>query len=68
MTPPDDTATIARELHAVDAALSSGAVAHDDPDARELQELALALRADSPVPDPSFARGAGAAGGAGLPP
>ncbi len=56
MTPPDDTATIARELHAVDAALDSGAVAHEDPGARELQELALALRADSPVPDPSFAK------------
>ena len=56
MTPPDDTATIARELHAVDAALDSGAVAHDDSGARELQELALALRADSPVPDASFAR------------
>ena len=33
-----------------------GAAAHDDPSARELQELALALRADAPEPDPEFAR------------
>ena len=55
MTHPDDTtATIERDLHAVDDALATGAAAHDDPLARELQELALALRADAPEPDPVF--------------
>ena len=57
MTHPEDTATIERDLRAVDAALSDGAARHHDPEARELQELALALRADSPVPDRSFAQG-----------
>ena len=56
MKPPEDTATIERDLHAVDAALAGGAARHDDPVARELQELALALRADAPVPEPAFAQ------------
>lgn len=43
------------ELEAVDAALRSGAASATDSGERELQELALALRADSPAPDPSFA-------------
>jgi hypothetical protein len=42
-------------LRAVDAALSGGAPTHEDRSARELQELALALRADSAVPDRVFA-------------
>jgi Domain of unknown function (DUF4349) len=56
MTHPDDTtATIERDLRAVDAALADGAATHDDPFARELQELALELRADAPEPDPAYA-------------
>lgn len=55
MTHPDDTATIDRHLDAVDAALASGRTAHDAPEARELQELALALAADTPSPRPEFA-------------
>jgi hypothetical protein len=54
MTHPEDTAIIERDLRAVDAALSGPGASHPDSAARELQELALALRADSPVPDPSF--------------
>ena len=56
MTNPEDTATIERDLRAVDAVLSGAAPAHEDPLARELQELALALKADTPVPDRTFAR------------
>jgi hypothetical protein len=48
-------ALIERDLTAVDEALASGAPAHGDPLARELQELALALQADAPQPDPQFA-------------
>jgi hypothetical protein len=55
MTNPDDTATIERDLEAVDTALASGSAGHGDPIARELQELALALRSDAPVPEPEFA-------------
>lgn len=43
-------------LLAVDEALASGRLDATDPVERELQELALTLRADSPVPDPEFAR------------
>jgi hypothetical protein len=50
------TATIERELAAIEDALADGVAAHDDPSARELQQLALALRADAPEPDPEFAR------------
>jgi hypothetical protein len=42
-------------LLAVDEALASGRLDATDPVERELQELALALRADSPAPDPGFA-------------
>ena len=49
------TGTIDRDLAAIEEALSSGVAGHGDPAARELQELALALRADAPEPDPEFA-------------
>jgi hypothetical protein len=48
-------ATIERDLAAVETALTAGAATHDDPIARELQELALELRADASRPDPAFA-------------
>ena len=51
----DDTATIERDLAAVETALVGGAATHEDPLARELQELALQLRADAPRAEPSFA-------------
>ena len=51
----DDTATIERDLAAVETALADGAATHEDPLARELQELALQLRADAPRAEPSFA-------------
>lgn len=51
----DDTATIERDLAAVEAALASGAARHEEPLARELQELALQLSADAPRPEPAFA-------------
>jgi hypothetical protein len=56
MTHPDSesTATVERDLHAVDAALRGGAADHDDPLVRELQELGLVLRADAARPDPEF--------------
>jgi hypothetical protein len=68
MKNPEDTATIERDLLAVDAALSKGAATDEDPSARELQELALALRADSPVPDRAFAEELGRRVEAGFPP
>lgn len=43
------------QLEAVDEALRSGSVGAPDQTGRELQELALALAADSPQPDPGFA-------------
>ena len=52
--PEDAGPTVQRDLDAVDAALASDAANHDDPTARELQELALALRADAPAPEPGF--------------
>jgi Domain of unknown function (DUF4349) len=42
-------------LQAVDEALASGRPGAADPVERELQELALVLRADAPAPDPAFA-------------
>jgi hypothetical protein len=39
----------------VETALASGAATHEEPLARELQELALQLRADAPRPEPAFA-------------
>lgn len=57
MTHPDfdDTATLERDLHAVDAALRDGAADHDDPFVRELQELGLLLQAEAAEPDAEFA-------------
>jgi hypothetical protein len=55
MTTPDETATIERDLGAVEAALASGAARHAEPEARELQELALALAAEAPQPRAEFA-------------
>jgi hypothetical protein len=51
----DHSATIERDLAAVEAALASGTAAHEDAEARSLQELALALRADAPAAAPEFA-------------
>jgi hypothetical protein len=48
-------ALIERDLTAVDDALASGTATHGDPLARQLQELALALQADAPRPEPQFA-------------
>jgi hypothetical protein len=42
------------QLAAIDEALETGTADHGDPRTRELQELALALRADAPEGDPSF--------------
>jgi hypothetical protein len=44
------------DLERIEAALADGRASADDPRERELQELALALRADSPEPRPEFAR------------
>jgi len=44
------------QLAAIDDALDTGAADHHDPLTRELQELALALRADAPEADPGFQR------------
>jgi Domain of unknown function (DUF4349) len=63
-----NSAVIERELAAIDGALASGAAADDDGRTRELQELALALRADSAAPDPVFAERLGARVEAGFPP
>ena len=41
-------------LTAIDDALDTGVAAHEDPLTRELQELALTLKADSPEPTPAF--------------
>jgi hypothetical protein len=41
-------------LTAIDDALDTGVAADDDPLTRELQELALELRADSPKPTPVY--------------
>ena len=41
-------------LTAIDDALDTGVAAHEDPLTRELQELALALQADSPEPTAEF--------------
>src|SRR3954447_1780752 len=43
------------DLARIEAALADGRASADDPRERELQELALALRADSPEPTPAFA-------------
>jgi len=44
------------QLAAIDDALETGAADHHDPLTRELQDLALALRADAPEADPGFQR------------
>jgi Domain of unknown function (DUF4349) len=44
------------QLAAIDDALDTGAADHHDPLTRELQELALALRADAPEADQDFQR------------
>src|ERR687897_446936 len=44
------------ELVAIDDALETGVADHPDPLTRELQELALALRADAPQAEPGFQR------------
>jgi Domain of unknown function (DUF4349) len=62
------TATIERELAAIDDALAGGLATSDEPSARELQELALALRADAPEPDPEFAGRLRTRAEAGFPP
>jgi hypothetical protein len=67
MTHPEDAATIERHLHAVDAVLSGAAPSREDPLARELQELALALQADTPVPERTFAEELGQRVEAGFP-
>ena len=41
-------------LTAIDDALDTGVAAHDDPLTRELQELALTLKAEAPEPAPEF--------------
>jgi uncharacterized protein DUF4349 len=55
MNDNDSTKLIERDLHAVDEALARDAAGASDPAVRELQELALALRADSPEADPAYA-------------
>jgi hypothetical protein len=57
MTHPDsdNTATIERELEAVEAALRAGAADHQDPFVRELQDLGLLLQAEASEPDAEFA-------------
>jgi Domain of unknown function (DUF4349) len=52
--PDESTATIERDLGAIDEALSAGAAWHENREVRELQELGLALRSDAPDPDPAF--------------
>jgi len=54
MTEPENTTTIQAELRALDEALESGTVTSSDAVERELQELALALRAEGPEPSPDF--------------
>jgi hypothetical protein len=62
------TATIERELAAIEDALAGGVATSDEPSARELQELALALRAEAPEPDAEFARELRTRAKAGFPP
>jgi hypothetical protein len=54
-------------LTAIDDALDTGVAADDDPTTRELQELALALRADAPEPTPLFSEWLGNQVEAGFP-
>jgi hypothetical protein len=54
-------------LAVVDEALETGRVTAEDPIARELQDLALALEAESELPDEPFARELGERVAAGFP-
>jgi hypothetical protein len=47
--------TVDSDLRAIDDALASGRVSAPDSVERELQELALSLRADTPAPDDQYA-------------
>ena len=68
MNSPEDTMLMERDLAALDAAMSEGRAEHDDPAARELQELALLLRAEAPRPDEDFERAMRVRMAAGFPP
>jgi len=63
----EPSATIERDLAAIDAALRSGHAGHGDPHTRELQDLALELRAEAAAPEPQFAERLGARLQAGFP-
>jgi hypothetical protein len=67
MSRPDTRRDI--DLERIEAALAEGAATAADPRERELQELALALRADAPEPRPEFSHDLGqrVAGGFGKP-
>lgn len=54
-------------LTAIDDALETGVAADEDPGTRELQELALALRADAPEPTPVYSEWLGRQVEAGFP-
>jgi hypothetical protein len=47
------------DLRSIESALAAGRPTAEDPDARELQELALLLESDAPAPDPAFAAALG---------
>ncbi len=68
MNSPEDTMLMERDLAALEAALSEGRAGHDDPAARELQELALCLRDDAPGPGEDFERVMRVRMAAGFPP
>src|SRR3989442_1733281 len=51
MTPPNRRE---RDLELIDAALSKGSPTASDPGERELQAIALAVRAEAPEPGPEF--------------
>jgi hypothetical protein len=55
MSEAEMTSEIEAELRLVDEALESGAIRSNDPLERELQELALAVRAEAPEPSGEFA-------------
>src|SRR5918992_1107248 len=55
MSEAEMTSEIEAELRLVDEALESGAIRSNDPLERELQELALAVRAEAPEPSAEFA-------------
>lgn len=60
--------TVERDLRAIDEALTADAALHPDDEARALQELALALRADAPDATPPFAEELHGRAEAGFPP